>query len=44
MTPQESKVLIHATVKTCHFLGLNKNNWREFKLAYDMTMLNRLGK
>jgi len=44
MTPQESKVYIHATVKTCYELGLNKNVWREFKLAYDMTMLNRLGK
>jgi hypothetical protein len=38
MTQTESKVWIQRTIAICKELGLNKNNARDFKRAYEIAV------
>lgn len=44
-TLQETEKQRHMrkTLGLCRFLGLNPARWSEFKLAFDMVVLNELG-
>ena len=44
MSHQESNSLMYETLSICNQLGLNKCDWSNFKLAYDMAVLNNLSK
>ncbi len=39
----ENQRHMRKTLGLCRFLGLNSSRWSEFKLAYDMVVINELG-